>query len=757
MPLTYDLPGKTLLLHNRLGIRIELNFDKLGLLELWISPLSGRSLDADVRNFSNRDDHTRLFDRIQLPGLSEAAFVRCDYDAFHTVVHFKHQVLHVVPLFDRPGLVLWFEQPQTVDFKSDKADTPRRRDDRHFLLEHPDRGLVFHFAAALEPAARFVHQIRVEPGRSTYAQARLPAGERLCVCGGLADENVLALARDTLRPTLQRFLDSEARLIANATSTGAFQLRAQPKLQSLLDVNRRVLVSMQDTSGAVRAALNRIYYLIWVRDGAIIEVMHGNSGSLEPLQRWTDFLLANPTVIRDESPRGRTFLMLVNPITKWEEDGIFYAIWSAFSAWTQSGDDARYRSPDTLAVLHDALDWLERRCFDRRRGLFGRFFACETPLPGSRDDGYDNAVGNPTGPSHVRHDGVPARQSFDIYINLYAYAAYGMLAALETNDTKAQSLLRKAQRLGRRIARFFPDNQLPDYGDILGADGKTRRAGPFGLDLTDYVWGLSLTPYTPHPWRMHDIRRRLLQRAVAKPANWFLAGYFSLLSSLDTDATDESEILHAMHLAAKQCYRPGRHLAMPNTVVEMFDQPDGHPWHDVRPQAFSIGPWLATVCGLGLRRLPHGLAVRAGRNLKHISNYEYRRCRLTATFSGTGDHLDIQLDGQPLRNSLQIPDDRLPIDDVATLTVRRVRKPAPGPLLVASTVRLESLSASAPDQPTYHLTAYGLNTLEFRGTGRFTLRNLAGKSVPLQTHRTSDRTFLTFAGRGPFTLHSHPQ
>lgn len=753
MPLTYDLPGKTLLLHNRLGLRIELNFDQHGLLELWMSPLAGRSLDADIRNFSNRDDHTRVFDRVRLPGLSEAAFVRCDYDAFHTVVHFRHQVLHILSLFDRPGVVLWFERPQHVDVKSDKADTPRTRTTHDFVVEHPDRGLVFHFAACLDRGGRFTHQLRLRPGRSTYARASLPAGVRLCICGGLSNEPVAALARSVLRTPLRRLLDAEARLVREATAAGRFQLRGQRRLQRLLEVNRRVLVSMQDTSGAVRAALNRIYYLIWVRDGAIIEVMHGYSGSLQPLQRWTDFLLANPTVIDDESPRGRTFLMLVNQITKWEEDGIFYAIWSAFSAWTQSGDDARYRSPEVLALLHDALNWLERRCYDRRRGLFGRFFACETPLPGSRDDGFDNAVGNPTDPSDVRFDGVPARRSYDIYINLYAYAAYGMLAALETDDTKARTLLRKARRLGEHLAHFFHDGRLPDYGDILGADGKTRRAGPYGLDLTDYVWGLSLTPYTPQPWRMHEVRRKLFDAAVAKPANWFLAGYFSLLWSLDPEHVPEADLLRAMLLAAKQCYRPGRYLAMPNTVVEMFDQPDGHPWHDVRPQAFSIGPWLATVCGLGLRRLPRGLAVRGGRCLKSISDYEYRNTRIHATFAGHGDHLDVLLNARPLRHTLQLPEDRLSAGGSPnTLTVRRVRRPARLPVLTASTVRLDSLDDDAADGPTYHLTADGLSSLEFRGHGLFTLAAADGRPVRFDEHRTDRHTFLSFTGRGRFIL-----
>ena len=749
---TYDLPGKTILMHNRLGVRIELNFDKEGRIELWISPLAGRSTDARDRNFSNRDDQTRLFDRITLPGLSEAEFVRCDYDAFHSTVYFKKQTLHLVSLFDRPCVVLWCKHEQTVDFKSDKADVPVTRDRTRFVVAHPDRGHVFHFAAVTARGGSFRHQLQIEPGRSIYARAELGAGVRLAVAGGLANENIGAVAREAISRPLPAFLASGNKLITAAAAPGAFKLRGQPSLQRLLDVNRRVLISMQDTSGAIRAALNRIYYMIWIRDGAIIEVMHGHAGARAPLEKWTEFLLKNPAVIEKEKPAGRTFLMLTNQITKWEEDGVFYAIWTVFNAWTQSGDD-RWRSPETLALLADALDWLERRCLDKKSGLFGRFFACESPLPGSRDDGWDNAVGYSVRRSSISFKGVPVRQSFDIYINLFAKSCYGMLAALQTGAAASERLLRKALNLGEKLARFIPENGLPDYGDLLGADGRIRTAGPVGLDLTDYVWGLSLAPFFPQPWRLPGIRRALLEKAMSNPDHWFLAGFFSLVANIDPEWCDESEIMRAILFAAKECHRPGKFLPMPDTVVEMFGMPDGHPWHDVRPQAFSIGPWLATVAGLGLRRQSFGLAVRAGRSLKSITAYEYRHARIDATFEGNGPHTHVKLNGQPLTHTLQLPENL--IRSSTRIEVTRTRTAVPEPVLVGSTVRLDSIEIK-PDGPRFHFTAFGLNSLEFRGKAVFKLADPAGKPVPHEEHRDGGRVWITFAGTEKLTLHAHP-
>ena len=142
---------------------------------------------------------------------------------------------------------------------------------------------------------------------------------------------------------------------------------------------------------------------------------------------------------------------------------IFYAVWSAFTAWTQTGE-VRFRSPEVLALLDEAIDWLERYCFVEERGLFGRFHSCETPLPGSRGDGWDNAVGKPAGYTDVRYEGERIVQSFDIYVNLFMHATYGMMAAMDPDG--AQDYLARADVLAQSMEHFF-DEGLPGYGYLL--------------------------------------------------------------------------------------------------------------------------------------------------------------------------------------------------------------------------------------------------------------------------------------------------
>ena len=102
-----------------------------------------------------------------------------------------------------------------------------------------------------------------------------------------------------------------------------------------------------------------------------------------------------------------------------------------------------FLSGENLALLEDAMDWLERRCFDPSQGLFGRYYHSESSLYGSRDYGWDNAVGKPAqGRSPVFH-GVTIRRSYDLYINLLSYSSYLMLSTAEQGE-KAEAYRRKA-------------------------------------------------------------------------------------------------------------------------------------------------------------------------------------------------------------------------------------------------------------------------------------------------------------------------
>ncbi len=750
--LVAQTPPTLVLMHSRMGIRIEYDIGAQR-LNLWISPSPTTSIDYHDRNFSNRDDHTSLFDSIRFPSLKLEEFLGCDYDAFHSVLHFKNQTLHIASLYDRPVVLLWFEKPGQVDIKTDKSSHILERSPRVFSIQQTDRGKNLAFVAAIAPGSgTFLHQLEIDEGRSTYARADLEAGQPLFFAGGLGAENIPALAQPLSAQPLDQILKHNAALVDEATSRGNIRLRNLPELQKLIDVNKRFLLSMQDPEGAQRDTSKSIYYLIYVRNGGINYPPLAASGWVDPLRRWNRFELANPTVIENEEPRGRMFGQLVSgKINKWEEDGNFYAILSAFSYWTQTGDKF-FLSGENLALLEDAMDWLERRCYDPSKGLFGRYYHSESPLYGSRDYGWDNAVGFPAQTRTPVYHGEIIRRSYDLYINLLSYSSYLMLSAAEQGE-KAEAYRRKAEALAAKLEPMLAVNQegLPGFGTLISKDYRPVPAGPYGQinpkDTADYKWALSLPPFVPRPWEMDRIQTALLHQMQANPGGYYLAAYFSILTALDTDVTDEREIMALIDYAAKQSYPPGKYLPMPYTMKEMSDAIDGDPYHDIRPETFTFGPWYGTMAAFGVRKLPFGIAVRPTRYLERIDKYEYQGALIDISFNGEGPLESVTVNGQILRNTLQIPEDALH-QGANTLTVRMGKPAAPEPLLVSSTVRLLAVTRKRK-KVTYKLETFGKNLLIFRNLSSSPkILGPDSKPVRLVRHDQDGRTYIEFDGRG---------
>jgi hypothetical protein len=392
---------------------------------------------------------------------------------------------------------------------------------------------------------------------------------------------------------------------------------------------------------------------------------------------------------------------------------------------------------------------LERYCYEDEHGLFGRFHSCETPLPGSRGDGWDNAVGKPAGYTNVTYDGERIVQSFDIYVNLYMHATYAMMAAMAPE--RAQDYLNRAEALAERMQKFYGDG-LPSYGDLLTEDGAMIAAEPYGTDRCDFEWGLTVPPLHPEPWRLPDIRRRLYEDAMAEPRGYFLAAWFSIMHSLDTDWFPEEKVLEAVEYAAEQCYPPATNLPMANTIIEMLEMTEDNAGHYIRPQAFSIGPWLATMTGLGLRRLPFGLAVRATKTLESISDYLYRGGTIDVAFEGDDSIEAVEVNGESLAHTLQLPEGLLERAQNEISVRMSPDAQTDGPLLVDSTVRLQEV-ATEEGGVSYDVTAYGTNWLIFRQLpGEVTVSRPDGREVASRSRTAEGRTYVGFDGTGEFVV-----
>jgi hypothetical protein len=740
-------PETFVLMQNRRGIRIEYVVER-GRLQLWISPQAGKSMSYKDRNFSNRDDHSDIFERILLPGLNPADFVSCDYDPFHSVLHFKEQSLHIAQVYDKPIVLLWFEKDDVVDLKSAKDDTVVERAPKVFHVAHADRGYVLdHVAVIGAGEGAFQHQHALDAGRPTYARAYLKGGQPLVIAAELQQENIQADAEKVVAEGVDATLAANEKKIAAALDTGRFTLKGRPEMQKLLDKNRRVALSMQDEHGFMRSTSQYIYYLLWYRDGGKNTAHLAQSGWIEPARWQADISLQNPNVSAAD-PKGVFFgQIMAGPITKWEEDGLFYVIWPAFMYWTQSGDDT-FTKGAYLKTMEDAMDWLERYSFDAQRGLFYRYYYSETMLTGSHDDGYDDATGAPANRVPSMYKGQLIKKSYDLYINRLNLACYYMLAAMETGG-RADLYLAKAKALEQHLGPFYQTKErLPNYGELITSDGAPVQAGPYGLDETDYQWSFALPVFEPFaPKAFRRFGNSLYEDMTKNPTGMFISAYAAILTSFDTELYSEDQIMTALDYLVPQSVRPGKYLPMGNTIPEMVNTKDGDLFHDVRPIVFSIAPWLSAVSNLGVRRLPFGIAVRGTKYLESVDHYEYRGGLLDVTYRGQGDISRVLVNGKPLGGTLQIPEDRI-VKGKNKLEVEMSADAKPKDGLIASTVRLDSVEGGS-----FRVHAFGQNTLTFKGLTKIvTVRSVAGVPVPVKSESDGDITWFDFPGRGDFIV-----
>jgi hypothetical protein len=122
-----------------------------------------------------------------------------------------------------------------------------------------------------------------------------------------------------------------------------------------------------------------------------------------------------------------------------------------------------------------------------------------------------------------------------------------------------------------------------------------------------------------------------------------------------------------------------------------------------------MGTWLGAWTALGLRRLPYGLALRPTTAFERIESYPWRGSTLDIEFGATGHAVGLEIDGQFVPGTLQIPHARLRAGE--THRIRLV--PAPEmPLLLRSSVQLEDVER-AEAASAYRFTAFGLAHMTF--------------------------------------------
>lgn len=678
-------------LHNPQALRCEYRIDDCRLI-LWWSPLAGRSFAARDRNFSNRDNHLDVFDQIVIPGCGESPFIGSDYDPYFTVLYFRHQTIYLALRHDAPVLLLWTENPQKIDFKSSRYDSAKGTPSS-WIVHHNEPSYEFEFAAVLgEGEGTFRHSPIHAKWNSHYVQACLGARQRLAIGAGLAGEQIAAHCKP------DEIIATNHALAAHEQA-GRILAPSHPEMETLRRIVVRGLHSMIDESAAFRASLKPIYYLIWVRDAAFAFTCMEAAGWPHKLPELCRLLMENPTTARGEGvPSGRMFGQLINPdYGKYEEDGFFYVIRTIFTHWTHTGS-REFLEGENLALLKEALDWVERRCFRGESGMYEGFFADETPALGSRDEGWDFAIGMPAGGDLIRYKGKCIVRSRDIYLNTLMHSAHSMMAAVLADENHAAN----AAALWQKLRRYHDDRSdgLPPYGELLDEDGAWNRAPFFGPVSSVYVWALTLPDFLPLDDR-DELMGRLLDELSANPAMHWINGICAAIAAADPWVHGESRPLDLLLRVKDEAMKSGEFLPMAGAVPEKFDAPQGSLYHDIRPQGFAMAAWLAAWASLGVRRLPYGLAVRPTRAFQKLEHFAWHGRHIDFVFGAGVPALTVN--GQTFPATLQLPENALAADQNSVL----VPEKNDNPCLLRSSVRLLHCETSATGECRYVIESFG--------------------------------------------------
>ncbi|MCX7868420.1 MAG: hypothetical protein N2322_00565 [Terrimicrobiaceae bacterium] len=612
---------------------------------------------------------------------------------------------------DQAAVLVWSDQAVEVNFRSHRFDEPLEQTRTRLLLHHPEPRHQFLFAAAIgrgEGHLRHCHF--VVPEQPTFTQARLAAGQALAIGAGLADEPVGASTASLAEAGPEALLAATERALEPVVASGRTVSRRHPHLASLRDSVVRGLHSMIDESGAFRASLKAIYYLLWVRDSGFSFPYHAAAGWPHKLPELCRLLLDNPNHVTDPGlPHGRMFGQLIHrKLGKLEEDGLFYVVRVLFTLWTHRGCQS-FLSPADEELLDEALDWVEKVTWDEQRGLYGEFTADETPAHKSRDEGWDYAVGKPAGPDCLRFGDQPVLRNYDIYFNTCMHSLLVMLAAMRGQAAP----LAKARRLWIELEKLLHDRRdgIPCYGELLLGDGRRVRAPYWGppAGASCCVWGLSMPNFLPlADW--DSVHAAVLDALSARPEMHFINGINAALAAVDCWFYPEEKCLAFHERLARETARPGKYLPMGGAMPEKFGAPEGSLHHDIRPQGFAMGSWLAAWSGLGLRRLPYGFALRPTSAFERIENFAWREgCVMHCLFGPAPETrgLALEVDGRLITGTLQIP-----FQFLRDGAVVRLVEAAPRNLLLRSSFHLENV-AEQPGCIIYEGRAHGLTRLTF--------------------------------------------
>lgn len=658
-----------IILQNRCGNRLTMLFlEESATVELTYKPNARRRKDYRARNFSNRDNFTTLFPSMSLPLVRHQDITRYDYDPFVTRFETRtpsmaHNMVTVVNIADHNAFALAARTPLLLAFK------PRT------TFETRDGLLMERFEDRGEQIVSFV----AFPGFEQNRYRVLDDGTHVLqivendvvIIGG---EETTTAALTTLSQigglSLSSLIDRNERLLAPSLTKGRLTV-SDSHLQEVLDLNRRVVYSGMDEGGACFGALNRIYHLVWNRDGSMTTSLMARSGNPDFVRTFAPFMLRNPSMVRrDDGTVVPEFgQILGSRWSKTEDDGIFYAALALFTHFQTTGDDVLVQGPEFETVL-EALDRFLDKAWEADRGLIGSDTRGESPLASNPYFGYDIVNGSiehaDSGEGGGKKHGARIlSRCYSLYNNVNTFSVLTIARILlcqrpALDNGRSRRYLSIASALQRSLAGPFVDPRGVLYAEFSRYSDGSEEWTPYGrgVDYWEYAWACSLGPFHPVP-ALQLASARLVRDQWHTFTDYGFCPWNTLsrwlrehgMATPEYQAMLKDEIDDALITAPRFPMRGalGEYVACATDPAQLYRS-----W---RALPFTAGSLFYTISSLALQNLPMGLALRASPLVDRVEQFQYRLSRIDVHAQGDGDALlSATVNGEPLVASLQIPE-----------------------------------------------------------------------------------------------------
>jgi hypothetical protein len=753
-PMVEEAP-RNIILQNRCGNRVTLMFfDDRTDLQFIYKPNAFRRKEFSARNFSNRDNYTSLFTRFRFPQIKESYINDWGYDPFVTRLGVQtpwdaKNEITIVNIADENAFAIAARSPLLVAIKPHQVF-----DIQNGLLTEKisDRG---------EEMISFIkfnslHENRFRVTDSGEYVLQIFENEVIIVGG---EENMVQVDRVVNGLgglSLASLVDRNEEILDLKMNNGLVRFN-NPEFQEVIDLNHRIVYSGIDEGGACFGALNRIYYLIWIRDGAITSSLMARAGNTELIKIWTPFLLKNPSITtRPDGEKVAEFLQMVGSRwTKSEDDGIYYATLSLFTYYQTTGQTDLLMGSEFTLLLKAINDFLEKG-WDEQMGMIISDTRGETPLKSNPYFGYDVVNGNfeRTG-HHVGEGGRSISKSASLYNMVNTYNLLTMAAIMldqrpDLEDGQHEKFLGVAQAIQNTIRTKYVDPNGHLYSGYLQFDDGTDKWQAFakGADYWEYAWALSLGPFYP-ALDLQLRSARMVPDAWPKIRTYGYCPWNTLSRILYEFGMPGTEYVTMLADEVREARMLTKKYPMPGALTEYNTGVEG--W---RSLPFTAGSFFYSVSAQIIQNMPLGIGVRASNNVDQMDNFQFRVSLFDAFASGDGEVVEgYSLNDRKITHTLQIPESLMRFGK-NKLEIRRGHS-FEDFRLYSSTAQLQDYSVTG-DKISYHFFSPVQAALVFENFNRaeISVQDPSGNLIEYETIplEKTGKTLVSVNSRGEFSV-----